>query len=153
MKLREYLRQERLREPGKTFWPTLPPRGNRQQVIKSRYLHYPVRLVDDNLIRIDWKSHRISIVPNVDKAIKILGDRVRILEQERDIEVNDFTSLESLDADHQEQMIRQLGESGDTLAAAKVVKDLYGYSTTEAVKYVRKLLGGESAVADHHVGR
>ncbi len=120
-------------------------------MIKSRYLHYPVRLVEDNLIRIDWKSHRTSITPKIDKALKILGDRLRTLEQERDVKVNDFTSLESLDADHQEQMIRQLAESGDTLATAKVVRDLYGYSTTEAVKYVRKLLGSESAGVDHNV--
>ena len=150
-KLLEYLRQERLRGPGKTLWSAFPPTGKRRQVIKSRYLHYPVRLVEDNLIRIDWKSHRTSITPKIDKALKILGDRLRILEQERDVKVNDFTSLESLDAEQQEQMIRQLAESGDTLATAKVVRDLYGYSTTEAVKYVRKLPGGESAGVDHHV--
>ena len=150
-KLSEYLRQERLRGPGKNPWPAFPPPGKRRQVIKSRYLHYPVRLVEDNLIRIDWKSHRTSITPKIDKALKMLGDRLRILEQERDVKVNDFTSLESLDTEQQEKMIRQLAESGDTLATAKVVRDLYGCSTTEAVKYVRKLLGGESAGVDHHV--
>ncbi len=151
-KLLEYLRQERLRGPGKAFWPAFPPTGKRQ-VIKSKYLHYPVRLVEDNLIRIDWKSHRTSITPKIVKTLKILGDKLRILEQERDVKVNDFTSLESLDAEQQEQMIRQLAESGDTLATAKVVKDLYGYSTTEAEKYVRELLGHQSGGANHHVDR
>lgn len=127
-KFREYLRQERLRWPEKSG------------ISRSRRLHYPVRLIEDNLIRVDWKSHQTSITPNINKTLKILGGKIAMRDQESDRKISDFTSLEKLDAQQQEQMIRELAETGDTLSAAKVVQKLYGWSTTEAVQYVRKLL-------------
>ncbi len=47
-KFREYLQQERQRWPETTG------------VSKSRRGHYPVRLVENDLIRIDWKSHQMQ---------------------------------------------------------------------------------------------
>ncbi|MDA2937696.1 alkaline shock response membrane anchor protein AmaP [Acidobacteria bacterium AH-259-A15] len=126
--LREYLRQERLRWPAKTA------------VSQSRRLHYPVRLIEDDLIRVDWKSHQTSITPNIDKTLRILGKKIEIRDENAEKKVCDFTSLEKLDTQRQEQLIRQLAESGDTLSATKVVQRLHGWSTTESVKYIRELL-------------
>jgi len=128
-KLRENLQQERQRWPETTG------------VSKSRRGHYPVRLVEKDLIRIDWKSHQTSITPNVEKTLKILGEKIETQDQKADRKVSDFTALEGLDEEQQKQMIRELVEGGHRISAVKVVQKLYGSSTTEADEYIRALLG------------
>lgn len=128
-KLRENLQQERQRWPETTG------------VSKSRRGHYPVRLVEKDLIRIDWKSHQTSITPNVKKSLEILGEKIEIQGQMEDRKVSDFTALEGLDEEQQKQMIRELVEGGHRISAVKVVQKLYGSSTTEADEYIRALLG------------
>ncbi|MCZ6484350.1 MAG: hypothetical protein O6826_01470 [Acidobacteria bacterium] len=128
-KLRENLQQERQRWPETTG------------VSKSRRGHYPVRLVEKDLIRIDWRSHQTSITPNVKKSLEILGEEIEIQGQMEDRKVSDFTALEGLDEEQQKQMIRELVEGGHRISAVKVVQKLYGSSTTEADEYIRALLG------------
>ncbi len=130
-KLRENLQQERRRWPETTG------------VSKSRRGHYPVRLVENDLIRIDWKSHQTSITPKVKKTLKILGEKIETQAQKADRKVSDYTALEGLDEEQQKQMIRELVEGGHRISAVKVVKNLYGSSTTEADAYIRELLGDE----------
>ncbi len=126
---REYLKKERQRWPETTG------------VSKSRRGHYPVRLVENDLIRIDWKSHQTSITPNVKKTLKILGEKIETQAQKADRKVSDYTALEGLDEEQQKQMIRELVEGGHRISAVKVVENLYGSSTTEADAYIRELLG------------
>ena len=99
-----------------------------------------MRLIERDLIRVDWKNHQTSITPNIDKTLKILGEKIPIRDQNGGDNVTDFTSLEKLDPEDQERIIRELAETGDLISARKVVQTLYGCSTTEAIHYARKLL-------------
>ncbi len=97
--------------------------------------------MENDLIRIDWKSHQTSITPNVKKSLEILGKKIEVPDYMEDQMVSDFTALEGLDEEQQKEMIRELVEGGHRISAVKVVKELYGSSTTEADEYIRELLG------------
>ena len=48
----------------------------------------------------------------------------------------DYTRLAGLDRAEQERRLRELAESGQTLAAIKLARSFYGYDMTEAKRFV-----------------
>ncbi len=80
--------------------------------------------MERDLIRVDWTNHPTSITPNIDKTLNILGKKIPIRDQDGGNKVTDFTSLEKLDPEDQERIIRELAETGDLISARKVVQTL-----------------------------
>lgn len=104
---------------------------------KSNYLHYPVSVVDDKIIRIEWKSRNSKIAPDISSAVAILSRQVN---KETDIyKKEDFTNPEVLHRKDLEDKILELCREGNTITAVKIVMTAYNWNTTKAKEFVDKL--------------
>src|ERR671914_503566 len=92
--LQERLRRERQLRSGGTAWR-----------------HYPVSVLDDRTIRIEWRSKRTRIVPGIDQALQLLGGAVREEKGPREyVELGGGgRALESTEAMHQVRMLAEQG--------------------------------------------
>ncbi len=119
--LQERLRRERQLRSGGTTWR-----------------HYPVSVLDDRTIRIEWRSKRARIVPGIDRALQLLGGAAH--EEQRSREYVELGGagrrLESTDAMHQ---VRALAEQGRIVEATLLAKRAFGWSTAEARECIEQL--------------
>ena len=119
--LRERLRRERQLRSGRTTWR-----------------HYPVSVLGDRTIRIEWRSKRTRIVQGIDRALQLLGGAAREENGTREyVELGGAgRKLESTEAMHQ---VRMLAEQGHTVEATLLVKRAFGWSTAEARQRIEQL--------------
>jgi hypothetical protein len=101
--------------------------------------HYPVSVIDNNIIRIEWRSPASIITPGIKKVINLL-QRQGITIEPKKHEVNDFTMTNSQDDKKNEENILRLAESGNILAAIKLTRRTYNYNITQAKQFVEGLL-------------
>ena len=118
--LGDSLRTERAREAPKVGFS------------RTKHHHYPVRLVEDDILRIQWGG----VSPRIKKALKILGKRLPV---EPDWKIRN-AAWEELEGKELEDRILDLLERGDEIGALALVKTKYGYSTTEAKNFVDEML-------------
>jgi hypothetical protein len=115
------LRNERQLRSGSTAWR-----------------HYPVSVLDDRTIRIEWRSKRTRIVPGIDRALQLLGGAAQ--EEQNPLEYVELGGagrrLESTEAMHQ---VRALAEQGRIVEATLLAKRAFGWSTEEARQRIEKL--------------
>jgi hypothetical protein len=121
LELQERLRSERQLRSGKTAWR-----------------HYPVSVLDDLTIRIEWRSKHARIVPGIDQALRLLGGRAREEKVPREyVELGGAgRALESTQAMHQ---VRMLAEEGRIVEATLLAKRAFGWSTKEARERIEQL--------------
>ena len=119
--LQERLRRERQLRSGRTAWR-----------------HYPVSVLDDRTIRIEWRSKRTRIVPGIDQALQLLGGAAREEKGSREyVELGGIgRTLESTEAMHQ---VRALAEQGRIVEATLLAKRAFGWSTAEARQRIEQL--------------
>lgn len=119
--LQERLRRERQLRSGKTAWR-----------------HYPVSVLDDRTIRIEWRNKRTRIVPGIDRALPLLGGAARQAHGPREyVELGGAgRKVESTEAMHQ---VRALAEQGRILEATLLAKRAFGWSTAEARQRIEEL--------------
>jgi hypothetical protein len=119
--LQERLRRERQLRSGKTAWR-----------------HYPVSVLDDRTIRIEWRNKRTRIVPGIDLALPLLGGAARQAQGSREyVELGEAgRKVESTEAMHQ---VRALAEQGRILEATLLAKRAFGWSTAEARQRIEEL--------------
>jgi hypothetical protein len=119
--LQERLRRERQLRSGRTAWR-----------------HYPVSVLDDRTIRIEWRSKRTRIVPGIDQALQLLGGAAREEKGPREyVELGGAGhALESTEAMHQ---VRMLAEQGRIVEATLLAKRAFGWSTAEARQRIERL--------------
>ncbi len=123
--LTERLRDERQRTaPGVMGW-------------KTKVLHYPVRLLLDAIVQLEWRSPGTSIRPGIDRAIEILGRWYRVA----DALDEDQPSPDRLDRAQQEARLIEMTERGEIMNAIGLAKEIYGFDTTQAKKIVDDLHG------------
>ncbi len=119
--LQERLRNERQLRSGGTAWR-----------------HYPVSVLDDRTIRIEWRSKRTRIVPGIDRALQLLGSAAH--EEQGPPEYVELggagRKLESTEAMKQ---VRALAEQGRIVEATLLAKRAFGWSTTEARQRIEQL--------------
>ncbi len=119
--LQERLRRERQLRSGGTAWR-----------------HYPVSVLDDRTIRIEWRSKRTRIVPGIDRALQLLGGAA--LEESGAQEYVELGGagrrLESTDAMRQ---VRALAQQGRIVEATLLAKRAFGWSTAEARQRIEQL--------------
>lgn len=101
---------------------------------KGHYRHYPLSIIDDSIIRVEWNT----VTPNISSVIKMLS---RYVSKKTDIYgKDDFTKNETLQRKDLKDKILELAEQGKTLAAIRIAMKAYSWNTTEATKFVGKLL-------------
>jgi hypothetical protein len=119
--LQERLRGERQLRSGRTAWR-----------------HYPVSVLDDRTIRIEWRSKRTRIVPGIDRALPLLGGAAHQAHGPREyVELGGAgRKVESTEAMHQ---VRALAEQGRIVEATLLAKRAFGWSTAEARQRIEEL--------------
>jgi hypothetical protein len=119
--LQERLRRERQLRSGRTAWR-----------------HYPVSVLDDRTIRIEWRSKRTRIVPGIDQALPLLGGAAHQAHGPREyVELGGGgRALESTQAMHQ---VRALAEQGRIVEATLLAKRAFGWSTAGARQCIEEL--------------
>ena len=123
--LEDHLQRERSIQPdGKT--------------ITSITMDYPVQTAPDGVVEIRWSG---GISPSAHQAIEFLGSRIQILDKES--RKTNLTHRRDATPEEEQQKIILLVKSGDTMAAAKLAQQAYGYSLSDAMNYVDKLEGAE----------
>ena len=106
-------------------------RSNKTSKSSAKYHDYPVRLLNDNLLRVRWNS----ISPNIKKALEVMGSYTSI-----DEEIKFVTdSSKELSGKALDDMILERLSQGDEFDAIRIVKANYGYNTTEAVNFLEEL--------------
>jgi hypothetical protein len=99
---------------------------------RSKARHYPVRVLEPGIVRIDWRDHRTRITPSIGAAIRILGRRIPVEREESFAQV----PAETLNHADQETRLLDMIERGEMLAAVRLAQRLYGFSTSEAKAFV-----------------
>ena len=119
----------------------LQERLNRERQLRSggtAWRHYPVSVLDDRTIRIEWRSKRTRIVPGIDQALQLLGGAAR--EETGPPEYVELggagRKVESTEAMHQ---VRMLAEQGRIVEATLLAKRAFGWSTAEARQRIEQL--------------
>lgn len=126
--LKELLRTER---------SITPPTVGKFFKSRSKANHYPVSVVDDRIIRIEWRSPSDHVTPGIKKAIDFLrNERIRI-----DPPQNETVDLTQSSADQSkaEDQILYLAERGDLIAATRLARRNLGLSLPEARRFVKEL--------------
>jgi hypothetical protein len=119
--LEDQLRQERQRwSPGRR--------------VKGKVRHYPVRVLPDGLIEVDWTG-----LGRLDRALAVLGRSYRIEERDR----RKLAGFGDLSREQLESRLIGFAERGDVVSALILAKRLYGYDTTEARAFVEQLVAGQ----------
>jgi hypothetical protein len=99
------------------------------------YREYPVRMQSPPFLRLEW-----NVVPRASTFLDALRQRVEVAPMV--VVSDDFTNLQALAREQQEQRLRDLDQRGQTIAAIYTAKRLYTLNTGEATKLVNGLRGG-----------
>jgi hypothetical protein len=104
----------------------------------AAWRHYPVSVLDDRTIRLEWRSKRARIVPGIDRALQQLGGPARQAHSPREyVELGGAgRKVESTEAMHQ---VRALAEQGRIVEATLLAKRAFGWSTAEARQRIEEL--------------
>jgi len=98
----------------------------------TRHHHYPVRMADSELLRVEWAG----IKPGIKGILTILRGKVSV-EPELTIKTDDTLTVEGKDLDSQ---ILELAERGKKLDAISMVRQKYGYSLAQSKEIVEGLM-------------
>lgn len=99
----------------------------------TSYRHYPVRLASPGDLQVEW-----GVVPGAKSFLNGLRQHTDIAAPAK--VSRDFTHLKELSREKQEEQLLELAESGQTMAAIKIARELYSYDLTEAKAFVDGLL-------------
>jgi hypothetical protein len=99
------------------------------------YKDYPVIMQSPPFLRVEWQ-----VAPRASVFLDCLRQRVEIAPPVAVSE--DFTNLQGLPREQQEQRLRELNQRGHTLDAVYMARRLYGMDLTQASKFIRELSGG-----------
>lgn len=97
-----------------------------------KYNDYPVRLIDDAILRVKWNG----IKPKIAKALASFSLQTNI---EPELKINSDSTVDSLKGKELDDMILDRVSKGDTFDAMALVKKHYAYSTTEAKQFIDEL--------------
>lgn len=97
-------------------------RAPRIGVSRTKHHHYPVRLVDEGILRIDWKGPSSSVRPRIEGALECLGALLPV-EAEARLEGRTLSSRDRRELDDR---ILELAEQGRVVAAVNLTRRAYG---------------------------
>lgn len=125
--LEERLRHERQLRGGGTAWR-----------------HYPVSVIDERTLRIEWRGKHARTVPGVAEALHLLGRAVRTEAGKRE-HVDLGAVGRRPDGAEILGQVRSLAVQGRVLEATLLAKRAFGWSTTEAKQFVEQVSGSGGA--------
>jgi hypothetical protein len=99
--------------------------------------HQAVTVPATGVIRIAWRGHGNDVVPPLSRVLDELSRRVKVGEPTR----RDRADWGELSEAELDDLIGQLGRSGDNLAAAQLLIRRRGWSATEAHQFVEERSG------------
>ena len=114
-------------------------KGPQRGIVSSRANHSPVRVAAPGLLRIPWKSHQDRLRPGIKKALDFLASKVDLGSELR----LDRGRLHDLSEQELDALILELAETGQRIEALKLIRHRFGYSLTEAKRFLDELVGGE----------
>jgi len=97
-----------------------------------KFNDYPVRLIDNGILRVRWNG----IKPKINKALNSFSLRTSI---EPEIKIDSDSAVDLLKGKDLDDMILDRISKGDTFDAIALVKEYYGYNTTEAKRFIDEL--------------
>jgi hypothetical protein len=97
-----------------------------------KFNDYPVRLIDNGILRVRWNG----IKPKINKALNSFALRTSI---EPEIKIDSDSTVDLLKGNDLDDMILDRISKGDTFDAIALVKEHYGYNTTEAKRFIDEL--------------
>ena len=100
--------------------------------VSTRYHHTPVRMSSATTLTLDW-----TVVPRVSTLLALLSNHG--IPTERAERTIDYQHLETLSRDEQEKRLAELVDRGDTIAAVRIARQLYGWDLTHAKAFVEGL--------------
>jgi len=106
----------------------------------ATYRHYPVRLGSPTTVQLEW-----TVVPRADVLLKGLESHTRIGRPQQ-VSRGD-ARLGGLSREEQEARLRELAETGQTIAAIQIARTLYSYDLAQARAFVEGLRGGKGSGA------
>jgi hypothetical protein len=99
---------------------------------------YPVRVLRGGTVQIRWSG---GIRPSAGKAIEILGRQVNVVAAEH--RKMDLTYNRHASPEEEQGKIVELAQSGDSIGAALLTRQVHGYSESQANEFVDKLTGDD----------
>jgi len=112
-----------------------------ERPLRSRgtaWRHYPVTIVKDKTLRLEWRGKHARILPPVDEAIRILAPFESPLPLRR--ERVDLGTMAGAPVNEQpERVVRALAEQGRINEATLLAVRSFGFSVTEARQYVERI--------------
>ena len=93
--------------------------------------HYPVRMVDPDILRVEWGGNK----PGIKEILSTFRGQLKI-EPELSIKTDHTEKQERQDLDHQ---ILDLAERGKIMEAISVVRHKYGFSLKRSKEFVAEL--------------
>lgn len=119
---------ERKRQTSKSWFGGLV-------TVRGRSNHVPIALVDNDVIRVRWRSRHDFLRPGLDHVLDRFSIYVNVADDNREREAD-----ESLISDEQmDTRVLQLVEAGDKLDAIKLLTLHRGFTTTEAKRFIEEL--------------
>lgn len=106
-------------------------------VVKSKALHFPVQLVDGNVLRLEWRGRQSLITPAIDKTIERLSKFARV-EKDQEQSIN-LTKVPESDAQKDHQIL-ELATRGETIAAIRLARRFHNMDLKTAKDHVEKLM-------------
>ncbi len=116
----------------------------RKKRIKTRHgsfknNHYPVAVVDEDTVRIEWRSPTDIVVPGIKKVLDAFREyNVTVAPTIK--EVIDTTGRDKKDKAKAEDNIIKLAERGNIMAATKLARKTYKMKLADAREFVEGLL-------------
>lgn len=109
--------------------------GARRFGISTTARHYPVRLAAADEILVDWAGPDKSTNPTLDRLLPMLASQFPVRELTR----HGHVPYADLSRAEQEDQLADLAAAGDIISAVKIAKELYGFDTTQARRFVEQL--------------
>jgi hypothetical protein len=110
---------------------------------RSRFGHAPVRVVDDDIVQIEWRSNTSRTTPALGVALERLAASYPVAPA---VETEIGRPSQGLGPEHEAQL-REHVERGERIEAMTLARRLYGISLTEAKKKIDELSGRDPATA------
>jgi len=108
----------------------LAAEAQRRDAKGGRYNHYPVALTPEGTLKIPLRRPQ-EVLPALARLMPLAGAAERLLK-----------AFETMSRTEQEDHILALAQAGDTLAAIKAARAVYGCGRAEAKRLVEGLTGG-----------
>ncbi len=121
--------EERLKRERALWCPTWI-RG-----VRAKAKGAAVSVRPDGAVRLDWTTRGTRLRPGLDEALERLS---RDYPLARDLETEQ-AQAKDLDREAREQRLLDTLRQGNTIDAVIVAKDLYGFTTTEAKRFLEEL--------------